>query len=80
MLPAMDPFEEFLDAEGSIFPFATSSEKPFPAPTEDPINDPSPFDARSPTSSPISAIHYIDEASLPMPFLPSIVATAIALS
>ena len=78
MLPAMDPFEEFLDAEGSISPFATSSGKPFPAPTEEPINDPSPFDARSPTSSPISAICYIDKASLPMPFLPSIVATAIA--
>jgi len=76
--PAIDPFEEFLDAEGSIFPFVASSEKPLPAPTEEPIPDPSPFDARSPTSSLISAIRYIDKASLPMPFLPSIVATAIA--
>ena len=26
-VPTVDPLEEFLDAEGSIFPFATSSEK-----------------------------------------------------
>jgi len=76
--PAINPFEEFLDVEGSIFSFATYSEEPFPAPTEEPINDPSPFDARSPTSSPISAIRYIDKGSLPMPFLPSIVSTGIA--
>ena len=31
--PATDPFEEFLDTEGSIFPFATSSENSSPAPT-----------------------------------------------
>jgi len=53
--PPLDPLEEFLDAEGSIFPFATSGEKPFSAPTEEPINDPLPFNARSPTLSPISA-------------------------
>ena len=44
--PPLDPLEEFLDAEGSIFPFATSSEKPFPAPTGEPINDPALFDTR----------------------------------
>ena len=75
--PALDPLDEFLDAEGSIFPFVASNEKPLLAPTEEPINDPSPFDARSLTSSPISAIRYIDDASLPMPFLPSIVATLV---
>ena len=53
--PATNPLEEYLDAEGSIFPFATSGEKPFSAPTEEPINDPLPFNARSPTLSPISA-------------------------
>ena len=27
--PAIDPFEEFLDVEGSIFPFVASSKKPY---------------------------------------------------
>ena len=78
--PAIDPFEKFLDTEGSIFPFAILNENPSPACTEDLlkefINDPSPFHARSPTS----ALRYLDKASLPMPFLSSIISTAIAVT